>query len=101
MLIIKKSNTCYLLFFLAITGLTLSFTSCNQEKTKSKKPNILVIYVDDLGYGDLSCYGATAVKTPNVDRLANLGMKFTDAHCSASTCTPSRFALLTGSYAFR
>ncbi|WP_317193146.1 sulfatase-like hydrolase/transferase [Pedobacter segetis] len=82
-----------------------TFFSCSQPKQAdtetSKKPNILIIYVDDLGYGDVSCYGATAVQTPNVDSLANHGMKFTDAHCSASTCTPSRFALLTGSYAFR
>ncbi|HVZ26823.1 MAG TPA: sulfatase-like hydrolase/transferase [Sediminibacterium sp.] len=71
------------------------------NKATSQKPNILIIYVDDLGYGDVSCYGATQVQTPNVDALARKGMKFTDAHCSASTCTPSRYALLTGSYAFR
>ncbi|KAA9041904.1 sulfatase-like hydrolase/transferase [Ginsengibacter hankyongi] len=78
--------------------------SCTQNQGKSmvtKKPNILIIYVDDLGYADVSCYGATAVQTPNVDALAKAGLKFTDAHCSASTCTPSRYALLTGSYAFR
>jgi len=68
---------------------------------QNSKPNIVVIYVDDLGYGDLSAYGATEVKTPNVDKLANGGLRFTDAHCSASTCTPSRYSLLTGSYAFR
>jgi arylsulfatase A-like enzyme len=67
----------------------------------SDKPNIVVIYVDDLGYGDLSCYGATAVQTPNVDRLAEGGIRFTDGHAAAATCTPSRFSLLTGSYAFR
>ncbi|PWD98921.1 sulfatase family protein [Marinilabilia rubra] len=65
------------------------------------RPNIVVVYLDDLGYGDLSCYGATAVETPNVDKLAEGGMKFTDAHCSAAMCTPSRFSLLTGRYAFR
>lgn len=65
------------------------------------KPNIVIIYVDDLGYGDLSCYGATEVQTPNVDKLAKNGIAFTDAHCSSSTCTPSRYSLLTGSYAFR
>ncbi|HEY0770124.1 MAG TPA: sulfatase-like hydrolase/transferase, partial [Sphingobacteriaceae bacterium] len=68
---------------------------------KNRKPNIIIIYVDDLGYGDIGCYGATLVKTPNVDRMASNGLRFTDAHCSASTCTPSRFSLLTGSYAFR
>jgi arylsulfatase A len=76
--------------------------SCVHHEAKTpQKPNILIIYVDDLGYGDLSCYGATAVKTPHVDELARKGLLFTDAHASASTCTPSRYALLTGSYAFR
>jgi len=64
-------------------------------------PNVVVIYVDDLGYGDVGAYGATAVQTPNIDRLAENGVKFTDAHCAAATCTPSRYALLTGRYAFR
>jgi arylsulfatase A-like enzyme len=68
---------------------------------KSTQPNIIIFYVDDLGYGDLSSYGATRVQTPHVDRLAANGLKLTDAHCSAATCTPSRYALLTGSYAFR
>ena len=64
-------------------------------------PNILLIYADDLGYGDLSCYGGTGVKTPNLDRLAATGVRFTDAHAAAATCTPSRYSLLTGEYAFR
>jgi arylsulfatase A-like enzyme len=67
----------------------------------SRPPNIVLIYADDLGYGDTGCYGATAVKTPNIDRLARGGVRFTDAHSAASTCTPSRFSLLTGEYAFR
>ncbi|HCF95734.1 MAG TPA: arylsulfatase [Verrucomicrobia bacterium] len=67
----------------------------------AKPPNIVLIYVDDLGYGDVGCYGAQGVATPNVDRLAHDGLLFTDAHCSAATCTPSRYTLLTGSYAFR
>ncbi|MEI7984867.1 MAG: arylsulfatase [Armatimonadota bacterium] len=65
------------------------------------KPNIVVIYADDLGYGDVSAYGAKAVKTPNVDRLAAKGLKFTNAYATSATCTPSRFSLLTGTYAFR
>lgn len=89
------------ILFLALIAVFASSACKNQMNKKAKKPNILIIYVDDLGYGDVSCYGATAVKTPNVDALAANGMKFTDAHCSASTCTPSRYALLTGSYAFR
>ncbi len=64
-------------------------------------PNIVLIYVDDLGYGDVGAYGAVADLTPNIDRLAAAGLRFTDAHSSAATCTPSRYALLTGSYAFR
>ncbi|SFO84637.1 Arylsulfatase A [Chitinophaga sp. YR627] len=65
------------------------------------KPNIILLYADDLGYGDVGCYGASAVKTPNIDRLASRGLRFTDAHCTAATCTPSRLSLLTGTYAFR
>lgn len=65
------------------------------------RPNIVLIYTDDLGYGDVSCYGATALSTPNIDRLAREGLRFTDAHSAAATCTPSRYALLTGEYAFR
>jgi len=65
------------------------------------QPNILLIYADDLGYGDLSCYGATKVKTPNCDKLAAAGLRFTDTHAVAAVCTPSRYSLLSGEYAFR
>ncbi len=65
------------------------------------RPNVVIILTDDLGYGDTSAYGAAAVKTPNIDKLAKEGLRFTDAHSEAATCTPSRFALLTGEYAFR
>lgn len=68
---------------------------------RSRKPNIIVIMADDLGYGDVSCYGATAINTPNIDRLAKEGMRFTSGYCSASTCTPTRYSFLTGVYAFR
>ena len=78
-----------------------TITFAHAQNAKTRQPNIVLIYVDDLGYGDLSCYGATLVKTPNVDKLAKNGLRFTDAHCAASTCTPSRYSLLTGSYAFR
>ena len=66
-----------------------------------EKPNIVLIMTDDLGYGDVSAYGATAVTTTSIDRLAKEGLRFTDAHSSAATCTPSRYALLTGEYAWR
>src|SRR5712691_1861302 len=65
------------------------------------RPNIVIILTDDLGYGDVSSYGATVLTTPNIDRLAKEGLRFTDAHAPAATCTPSRYALLTGEYAFR
>ena len=60
-----------------------------------------MLYADDLGFGDTGCYGASRVRTPNVDRIAAGGVRFTDAHASAATCTPSRYSLLTGEYAFR
>lgn len=66
-----------------------------------EKPNVVFINADDLGYGDLGCYGATKVKTPNIDKLASEGKIFTDAHSASAVCTPSRYALLTGQYPVR
>lgn len=66
-----------------------------------KRPNILIINADDLGYGDLGCYGATRIKTPQIDRLAKEGVRFTQAYATAATSTPSRYSLLTGEYPFR
>ncbi len=84
-------------FFLLITILMVYNIGISQNKN----PNIIIIYVDDLGYGDIGVNGAIGVKTPNVDKLASKGINFTDAHATAATCTPSRYSLLTGSYAFR
>ena len=67
----------------------------------AEKPNVVFIYGDDVGYGDVGVYGSTMIPTPNIDRLADEGLVFTDGHCSASTCSPSRFSLLTGVHAFR
>ncbi|TWU39777.1 sulfatase family protein [Novipirellula artificiosorum] len=67
----------------------------------AETPNVIVIMADDLGYGDLSCYGATSLETPNIDQLSEEGLRFTSGYCSASTCTPTRYSLLTGTYAFR
>ncbi len=67
----------------------------------AEKPNIVIIYGDDIGYGDFSCYGGVGVDTVNVDALAEGGQKFLSAYCTAATCTPSRYSLLTGEYAFR
>jgi len=66
-----------------------------------ERPNIIVILADDLGYGDVSSYGAEHFRTPHIDRLAAEGVRFTSGYCSASTCTPTRYSLLTGTYAFR
>ncbi len=83
--------------------LTVFLISCSKKQGHQipDKPNIIIIYTDDLGYGDIGVQGAQGVSTPNIDHLAAAGLRFTDAHCSAATCTPSRYALLTGSYAFR
>ena len=74
---------------------------CSSGSAQTRQPNIVFILADDMGYGDLSCYGATSVQTPNVNRLAASGLRFMNAHCAAATSTPSRYALLTGEYAFR
>ena len=63
-----------------------------QKKAKEKQPNVIFIIADDLGYGDMSCYGAHRVQTPHVDTLASSGIRFTDAHAVASTSTPSRLS---------
>jgi len=69
--------------------------------TPASRPNVIVIVADDLGYGDLGCYGATKLATPNIDRLAARGVRCTDAHAPAAVCQPSRYALLSGEYLFR
>ncbi|MAT68705.1 MAG: arylsulfatase [Planctomycetaceae bacterium] len=69
--------------------------------TPPRPPHIVVILADDLGYGDTGCYGATAIPTPNIDRLANEGLRFTRCYAPASTCTPTRYALMTGEYGWR
>lgn len=94
------------LFQLSISiAVILVIFSCrpkNSDNINDKaKPNVVIIYIDDLGYGDVSCYGATMVSTPNIDKLAETGIRFTNGHSSSATCTPSRFSMLTGGYAFR
>lgn len=78
---------------------------CSQDssgKKEAERPNVIIIYADDLGYGDLSCYNAESkIHTPNMDKLAAEGMQFTDAHSAASFCTPSRYSILTGNYCWR
>jgi arylsulfatase A-like enzyme len=76
-------------------------TNVKSQVTKVAKPNIVLIYTDDVGFGDISCNGTSAVKTPNIDKLAASGVNFKNVHATSATCTPSRFSLLTGSYAWR
>ena len=66
-----------------------------------QKPNVVIIYGDDVGWGDVGAYGSKLIPTPNLDKLASEGLMLTDAHCSAATCTPSRFSMLTGIHGFR
>lgn len=87
-------------FLLFSALLTLPFNIIAQS-AKNDHPNIILIYTDDVGYGDIGCYGANTIATPNIDKLAKAGVRFTNAHATSATCTPSRFSLLTGRYAWR
>ena len=78
-----------------------SSNNSSATSEEEKPPNIVVIYLDDLGYGDMGAYGATELKTPNMDKLANGGIRFTNGYASSATCSPSRYALLTGRYPWR
>lgn len=82
-------------------GFFLSMCCFSTTLFAQQEPNIILIYADDLGYGDLSCYGNKNFNTPNIDKLASNGIRFTDCHSAASTSTPSRFSLMTGIHAFR
>ena len=84
---------------LAATALAIQLASA--AEAAGTKPNIVIILADDLGFGDTGCYGATRIPTPNVDRLAREGLRFRDAHSTSATCTPARYALLTGEYPWR
>ncbi len=88
----------------ALSG-CIGLTGCSQtQKQKApdlKRPNVIFIYSDDLGIGDLSCYGATKISTPNIDKLAAQGVQFTNAYATSATSTPSRYGMLTGCYPWR
>lgn len=77
--------------------LTISTLHAGSES----KPNIVILFADDVGYGDIGCYGATHISTPHIDRLARQGRRFTDAHSASAVCSPSRYALMTGRYPVR
>ncbi len=87
-----------------MVSLFISLIACQTKKkdvTTEKLPNIVIIYTDDLGYGDVGAYGETEIKTPNIDQLANNGLLFSNGYASSATCSPSRYALLTGVYPWR
>ncbi len=89
----------YLTFFLLI--LVLSGTDTNAKQTQKRKPNIVIILADDLAWADVGCYGSQFHETPNIDRLASQGMRFTNGYAAHMSCSPSRAALLTGRYPAR
>ena len=84
-----------------LLGSAAAIAGCTEREKPLQKPNVVIIFADDLGYGDLGCYGAIGVQTPHVDSLAAHGIRCTNAHATASTSTPSRYALLTGQYPWR
>jgi arylsulfatase A-like enzyme len=90
--VMQKIFSITFLIFISATVLTAQ---------SNAKPNVVIIYSDDVGYGDISCNGATKINTTNIDRIAKQGLRFTNAYATSSTCTPSRYALLTGEYPWR
>lgn len=97
----KKQKKIIPSVFIMIVLLTVVNLRAQQQETKKKLPNIVFIYADDLGYGDVGAYGAKEIKTPNMDKLANAGIRFTNGYATSATCTPSRYGLLTGVYPWR
>src|SRR5262245_59125812 len=89
-------KVCGVLVLVAAIGLSLGASVIAAEK-----PNIVIILADDLGYGDLGCYGSPTIRTPNLDRMAAEGLRFTDFYSAGEVCSPSRAALLTGRYPIR
>ncbi|MFV0545181.1 MAG: sulfatase, partial [Bacteroides sp.] len=91
-----------LLYLLSSATALSAFAQKSPDRSKKvadkTHPNVVVIVADDLGYGDLSCYGAKRLQTPGMDRIANEGIRFTQGYCTAATSTPSRYSLLTGCY---
>jgi arylsulfatase A len=89
------------LIFIAVCGAAMVASAGTGFATPKTQPNVVIIYGDDVGYGDVGAYGSKLIPTPNIDRLAQEGLRFTDGHCSAATCSPSRYSMLTGLHGFR
>src|SRR4051794_19052602 len=87
--------------FFGILIAVVGFAFDARDVSAAARPNVVVILADDLGYGDLGCYGHPTIRTPNLDRMAAEGMRFTDFYSAGEVCTPSRASLLTGRYAVR
>jgi arylsulfatase A-like enzyme len=81
--------------------LVFLFGTLSAFAADKRPPNIVLLYSDDIGWGDLGCYGSKAIPTPHLDQLAAQGTRFTAGYCTSATCTPSRYSLLTGEYAWR
>jgi len=90
-----------IIMIVTIQAVLISCTSSQNSGEQKHLPNIVLIYADDLGYGDVGAYGSTELKTPNIDRLAAGGVRFSNGYASSATCSPSRYALLTGVYPWR
>ncbi len=91
-----------LLVFLSVILITnIPCLAVDKSDSKTSRPNVVIIYGDDVGYADVGVNGSKLIPTPNIDRLASEGLNFTDGHCTAATCTPSRFSMLTGIHGFR
>jgi arylsulfatase A-like enzyme len=93
------------MYRIVIVTIIVLLSSCevvkDDKEIAQNRPNIVIIYADDLGFGDVSSYGATELQTPNIDRIAKEGIKFMNGYAASPTCTPSRYALLSGNYPFR
>lgn len=90
-----------IVFVLLLVGCKQDSKKALETNNENNPPNIVIIYADDLGFGDVSSYGSTELLTPNIDRIANEGIRFTNGYATSPTCTPSRYSLLSGTYPFR